>query len=407
MSAMATDPPSVRPPSARTTLTAIATAPFTRRARAELSYLVVAAPIAIAVPVGAVAFLVVLGFLAPGPAKPENVSFAGLAAGALVLFVLATRLARRLGSLQRRLAARLLGERVAEPPPGRGRPGRGLLGRLDPRLRDGAGWRAVAYLLLRVPVALLGLYAVEYWVTGLANLSYPFWWGLFRNLPPDAHLSPVPFLTPLRTSPFHITTYPGTLLAFAAGVASLLVAPVTDGEALLTAVAEHGPDVAVVDIRMPPTHTDEGLRAAIDIRRDHPETAVLVFSQYIEPRYAARLLEGGAAKMGYLLKDRVADVAEFTEALTRVAEGGTALDPEVVGQLLRAGRPGLDTLTLREREVLALMAEGRSNAGIAAGLTISTGSVEKHVAGIFAKLDLPPSQGDNRRVLAVLQYLRS
>jgi DNA-binding NarL/FixJ family response regulator len=184
-------------------------------------------------------------------------------------------------------------------------------------------------------------------------------------------------------------------------------AAVTDGEALLTAVAEHGPDVAVVDIRMPPTHTDEGLRAAIDIRRDHPATGVLVFSQYIEPRYAARLLEGGAAKMGYLLKDRVADVAEFTDALARVAAGGTALDPEVVAQLLRAGRPGLDTLTLREREVLALMAEGRSNAGIAASLSISTGSVEKHVAGIFAKLDLPPSQGDNRRVLAVLHYLRS
>jgi DNA-binding NarL/FixJ family response regulator len=184
-------------------------------------------------------------------------------------------------------------------------------------------------------------------------------------------------------------------------------AAVTDGEALLAAVAEHGPDVAVVDIRMPPTHTDEGLRAAIDIRRDHPATGVLVFSQYIEPRYAARLLEGGAAKTGYLLKDRVADVAEFTDALARVAAGGTALDPEVVGQLLRAALPGLDMLTLREREVLALMAEGRSNAGIAASLSISTGSVEKHVAGIFAKLGLPPSQGDNRRVLAVLHYLRS
>ncbi|GLY87516.1 response regulator transcription factor [Actinoallomurus iriomotensis] len=184
-------------------------------------------------------------------------------------------------------------------------------------------------------------------------------------------------------------------------------AAVADGEALLTAVAEHGPDVAVVDIRMPPTHTDEGLRAALDIRRDHPATGVLVFSQYIEPRYAARLLEGGAAKMGYLLKDRVAEVAEFTDALARVAAGGTALDPEVVGQLLRTGRPGLDMLTLRERDVLALMAEGRSNAGIAESLVISTGSVEKHVAGIFTKLDLPPSQGDNRRVLAVLHYLRS
>jgi signal transduction histidine kinase len=218
MSAMAANPPS-----AGRTLTVFATAPFTRRARAELSYLVVAAPTGIAVPVGALAFLTIMGFLAPGPAKPENVSFGGVAAGALVLLILATRLARRLGSLQRRLAARLLGERVAEPPSFR--PGRGVLGRLDARLRDGAGWRAVAYLLLKVPVAVLGLYAVEYWVTGLVNLSYPFWWGLFRNHPPDVHLSPVPFLTPLRSSPFHITTYPGTLLVFAAGAASLLVAP--------------------------------------------------------------------------------------------------------------------------------------------------------------------------------------
>ncbi|WP_329234639.1 sensor domain-containing protein [Actinoallomurus sp. NBC_01490] len=218
MSAMATDPPSVR-----RTLTAIATEPFTRRARAELLYLVVAAPTGIAVPVGALAFLIVMGFLGPGPAKPENVSFAGLAAGALVLLVLAPRLARRLGSFHRRLTARLLGERVAEPPSFR--PGQGVLGRLDARLRDGAGWRAVAYLLLRVPVAVLGLYAVEYWGTGLVNLSYPFWWGLFRNHPPDVHLSPVPFLTPLRSHPFHITTYPGTLLVFAAGAASLLVAP--------------------------------------------------------------------------------------------------------------------------------------------------------------------------------------
>lgn len=218
MSAVATDPPS-----AGRTLTAFVTAPFTRRARAELSYLVVVAPIGIAVPVGALAFLMIMGFLAPGPAKPENVSFAGLAAGALMLFILATRLARRLGSLHRRLTARLLGERVAEPPSFR--PGRGVLGRLDPRLRDGAGWRAVAYLLLRVPVAVLGLYAIEYWVTGLANLSYPLWWGLFRNHPPGVHLSPVPFLTPLRTRPFPITTYPGTLLVCAAGAASLLVAP--------------------------------------------------------------------------------------------------------------------------------------------------------------------------------------
>jgi DNA-binding NarL/FixJ family response regulator len=186
-------------------------------------------------------------------------------------------------------------------------------------------------------------------------------------------------------------------------------AAVADGEALLTAVAAHRPDVAVVDIRMPPTHTDEGLRAALRLRADHPETGVLVFSQYIETRYAARLLQGNAAGVGYLLKDRVADVAEFTEALARVAAGGTALDPEVVGQLLGAGRhaKGLAGLTAREREVLALMAEGRSNAGIADLLVISAGVVEKHVASIFAKLGLPPAEGDNRRVLAVLRYLEA
>jgi DNA-binding NarL/FixJ family response regulator len=186
-------------------------------------------------------------------------------------------------------------------------------------------------------------------------------------------------------------------------------ADVADGEALLAAVAAHRPDVAVVDIRMPPTHTDEGLRAALRLRADHPATGVLVFSQYIETRYAARLLQGNAAGVGYLLKDRVADVAEFTEALARVAAGGTALDPEVVGQLLGAGRhaKGLAGLTAREREVLALMAEGRSNAGIADLLVISAGVVEKHVASIFAKLGLPPAEGDNRRVLAVLRYLEA
>jgi DNA-binding NarL/FixJ family response regulator len=186
-------------------------------------------------------------------------------------------------------------------------------------------------------------------------------------------------------------------------------AAVADGEALLAAAAAHRPDVAVVDIRMPPTHTDEGLRAALRLRADHPETGVLVFSQYIETRYAARLLQGNAAGVGYLLKDRVADVAEFTEALTRVAAGGTALDPEVVSQLLGAGRHarGLAALTAREREVLSLMAEGRSNAGTADALVISAGVVEKHVASIFAKLGLPPAEGDNRRVLAVLRYLEA
>jgi DNA-binding NarL/FixJ family response regulator len=186
-------------------------------------------------------------------------------------------------------------------------------------------------------------------------------------------------------------------------------AAVADAEALLAAAAEHKPDVAVVDVRMPPAHTDEGLRAALRLRQDHPGMGVLVFSQYIETRYAARLLEGNAAGVGYLLKDRVADVAEFAEALTRVADGGTALDPEVVSQLFRASRraDGLATLTRRERDVLTLMAEGRSNAGIGAALVISGGAVEKHVASIFGKLGLPPSEGDNRRVLAVLRYLGS
>jgi len=182
-----------------------------------------------------------------------------------------------------------------------------------------------------------------------------------------------------------------------------------DGDALLAAVAQHHPDVAVVDIRMPPTHTDEGLRAAIRLRQDHPGTGVLVLSQYIETRYATRLLAGDAAGVGYLLKDRVADVAEFADAVARVAAGGTALDPEVVRHLLAASRRsgGLNPLTAREHDVLALMAEGRSNAGIATALVLSPGTVEKHVASIFAKLGLPASETDNRRVLAVLHYLRS
>ncbi len=188
-----------------------------------------------------------------------------------------------------------------------------------------------------------------------------------------------------------------------------VVAAVGDADALRAAVAEHRPDVAVVDIRMPPTHTDEGLRAAIALRRDHPGLGVLVFSQYIETRYAAELLAGGADGVGYLLKDRVADVRDFVDALTRVAAGGTVLDPEVVTQTFGASRrvDALATLTAREREVLALMAEGRSNTAIAKALVLSYGSVEKHVTNIFTKLGLPPSEGDHRRVLAVLRYLES
>jgi DNA-binding NarL/FixJ family response regulator len=186
-----------------------------------------------------------------------------------------------------------------------------------------------------------------------------------------------------------------------------VVNAVTDAGALLAAVAEAPPDVAVVDVRMPPGYTDEGLRAAIRLRRDFPDVAVLVLSQYIETGYAARLLAGRCEGLGYLLKDRVADVSEFLDSLTRVAGGATVLDPEVVAQILRASRrtTALDTLTARERQVLGLMAQGRSNAAIASALCLSYASVEKHVTNIFTKLDLPPSTADHRRVLAVLQYL--
>ena len=188
-----------------------------------------------------------------------------------------------------------------------------------------------------------------------------------------------------------------------------VVAAVRDGDALRAAVAEHVPDVAVVDIRMPPSFTDEGLRAAIAIRRERPGVGVLVFSQWIETRYAAELLATSSSGVGYLLKDRVADVGEFLDALTRVAKGGTALDPEVVTQLFGASRRGnaLAVLTPREREVLGLMAEGRSNAAIARRLVVTERAVEKHVANILTKLDLPPSEEDHRRVLAVLRYLDS
>jgi DNA-binding NarL/FixJ family response regulator len=192
-----------------------------------------------------------------------------------------------------------------------------------------------------------------------------------------------------------------------------VVAAVGDAETLRAAVGEHRPDVTVVDVRMPPGYADEGLRAAIALRREYPGLGVLVFSQYIETRYAADLLGAssgrGAAGVGYLLKDRVADVAEFVDALSRIAAGGTALDPKVVTQLLGASRRGdtLRTLTARERDVLALMAEGRSNGAIAGSLVISEKAVEKHIGNIFGKLGLLPSDGDHRRVLAVLRYLES
>ncbi|MDF3144862.1 MULTISPECIES: response regulator transcription factor [unclassified Streptomyces] len=185
-----------------------------------------------------------------------------------------------------------------------------------------------------------------------------------------------------------------------------VVAEVGDAAALLAAVAEHRPDIAVVDVRMPPGFTDEGVRAALVIRQQWPETAVMLLSQYVEERYAADLLSAHTSGIGYLLKQRVADVVEFADALRQVAKGGTALDPQVVSQLLtRRHSDPLDRLTPREREVLELMAGGRSNAGIAAQLVVSESAVAKHINSILAKLDLPKADADHRRVLAVLRFL--
>jgi DNA-binding NarL/FixJ family response regulator len=199
-----------------------------------------------------------------------------------------------------------------------------------------------------------------------------------------------------------------------AGLAKILaasgidvVAAVGDAESLLAAVTEHQPDAVIADVRMPPAHTDEGIRAALVIRQQWPQVAVLVLSQYVEERYAADLLSANTSRVGYLLKDRVADVAEFVAALRRVADGGTALDPEVVAQLLlRRKNDPAGRLTPREREVLALMAEGKSNSDIAAALVVSDSAVAKHINSIFTKLDLSAADGD-RRVLAVLHFLNS
>ncbi|MDX8145771.1 response regulator transcription factor [Lentzea sp. NBC_00516] len=186
------------------------------------------------------------------------------------------------------------------------------------------------------------------------------------------------------------------------------VAAVENGDDLLDAVTEHRPDLCVVDVRMPPTFTDEGLRAAIECRRRFPGLPVLVLSQYVEERYAVELLAGGASGVGYLLKERVADVKEFVDAVRRVADGGTSIDHEVITQLMvRSKKSPVDKLTPREREVLGLMAQGLSNTAIANTLVVSDGAVEKHVGNIFAKLGLEPSNSEHRRVRAVLAYLDS
>jgi DNA-binding NarL/FixJ family response regulator len=184
-----------------------------------------------------------------------------------------------------------------------------------------------------------------------------------------------------------------------------VVAAAGEAEEFLRAVGKHEPDVVVIDVRMPPTFTDEGLRAALVVRSRWPKVGVLVLSQWVEERYATELLSDRPHGIGYLLKDRVADLTEFLDALDRVAAGGSALDPEVVAQLLARSRHPLAPLTAREREVLALMAEGRSNAAIAAALFVGDGAVEKHINSIFAKLGLAPADRDHRRVLAVLRYL--
>ncbi|MCP5026256.1 MAG: response regulator transcription factor [Actinomycetia bacterium] len=186
-----------------------------------------------------------------------------------------------------------------------------------------------------------------------------------------------------------------------------VVAAVGDAEELLRAVDEHEPDLAIVDVRMPPTHTDEGIRAAITLRGTRPGLAVLVLSQYVEERYATELLAGDTAGVGYLLKDRVVDVADFLAAVRRIAGGGSAVDSEVVAQILRRSRKQseLDRLSPREREVLAALAEGLSNKGIGDKLVISQGAVEKHISNVFTKLDFQAADHAHRRVLAVLRYL--
>ncbi len=184
------------------------------------------------------------------------------------------------------------------------------------------------------------------------------------------------------------------------------VAAVEDGAGLLVAVSEHRPDLAIVDVRMPPTFTDEGLRAALRAREQQPGLPVLVLSQYVEERYAVELLSGGAGGVGYLLKERVADVSEFVDAVHRVAGGGTCIDQEVIAQLMARGRRNpIDVLTPREREVLGLMAQGLTNVAIAKSLVVSDGAVEKHVGNIFSKLGLEPSAEEHRRVRAVLTFL--
>jgi DNA-binding NarL/FixJ family response regulator len=221
--------------------------------------------------------------------------------------------------------------------------------------------------------------------------------------------------TPSPHSPMRIVIAEDSVL-LRAGLERLLaegehevVASVGDANALLDAVSRHHPDLAIVDVRMPPSFTDEGIRAAVLIRSQDPEVSLVVLSQYVEERYASELIADRTGGLGYVLKDRVADVEEFLRVVDTVGTGGTVLDPEVVGQIMARSRrhEGLSRLSPREHDVLQLMAEGRSNASIARTLFISAGSVEKHISSLFTKLDLAPEDGENRRVMAVLRYLES
>ena len=189
-----------------------------------------------------------------------------------------------------------------------------------------------------------------------------------------------------------------------------VVAQAEDGAGLLRILNGHKPELAIVDVRLPPTFTDEGIRAALEARKQHPDLGILILSQYVEPVYTAELLDAGSGGIGYLLKERVGDVVAFVDAVKRVAGGGTALDREVVAELVRTqpggGAGALEALTPREQEVLQLMAEGRTNAGVARAMVVTLGAVEKHISNIFSKLDLPATDEDHRRVLAVLAFLR-
>lgn len=305
-------------------------------------------------------------------------------------------------------------------------------------LGDPAAWRAVGWLCLAPVTSLPALASALGYVYGLFFLGYP----LLRHVDyqtvrgsdgSERHVGlPLPgsagdgpslqllvavcgagllLLAPwlLRRALVPQVLLLRALLGPNAAQDRIRILEETRARAVDDAVAAHEPDAAVVDIRLPPHQTDEGLRAAVAIRRERPGVGVLIFSQYVETRFAADLLADNATGVGYLLKERVVDIGEFTDALHRVAEGGTALDPEVVSQLLGASRrtSALEALTGREREVLALMAEGRTNSSIAAAFVISERAVEKHISHIFSKFGLTPSEPGHRRVLAVLRYLES